>query len=244
MDLFWKRVSVGICVLASALLYIPILFYYGVIEIHNPKLGNITGYQCYKLPGTPDQLKGLKVFQGVGFFITICNVVVISALYIIITVSIVKQVRKMKSIHVKPAESSGMSSDATAMSDVSKPQKFTSVATESSEVLETSVNSVSQLEPRKQKKTPKSDAKRNAFRVSFMFMTISFVGFLAYLPSWSFIVIETNNPTFWKKLSTTALHVCLTLRRMYMLNHFANPFIYGVFDVAFRQEIRKLFCVK
>ncbi|XP_062594327.1 uncharacterized protein LOC134255800 [Saccostrea cucullata] len=243
MDLFWKRFSVGICILTSALLYIPVLFYYGVIEIHNPKLGNITGYQCNRLPGTPAQLKGLSIFQGVGFFITISNVVVISVLYIIITVSIVKQVRKMKNIHVKPAEPSGMSSDATAMSDVSKPQKST-VSQESSEALETTVNSVSQLESRKQKKMPKPDAKRNAFRVSFMFMTISFVGFLAYLPSWSFIVIETNNPTFWKKLSTTAFHVCLTLRRMYMFNHFANPFIYGVFDVAFRKEIGKLFCVK
>lgn len=245
MDVFWKKASIGICVLVSTMLYIPVLFYYGVIEIRNPQLGNITGYQCNKLPGSAAQLKGLRIFQGFGFFITISNVVVITVLYIIITVSIVKQVRKMKSTKVQATGDSSGTPDTTAMSYVSKHQTSMSAATESSEALESSVHSMSKLEPTKQKKAhQKSDARRGAFRVSFMFMTISFVGFLAYIPSWTFIVIETNNPVFWKSMSTTVFHVCLALRRMYMLNHFANPFIYSVFDIAFRQEIRKLFCVK
>lgn len=245
MNAFWKKVAICVCVLSSLLLYIPVLFYYGVIEIRNAKLGNITGYQCNKLPGTAAQMRGLSIFNGIGFFITICNVVVITVLYIIITVSIVKQVKKMNVIKVRPEQTSGPSSDATVLSNVTKSRTNNSQVAESScTAAESSVNSMSQLGVEKQKTKQKTDSRTTAFRVSFMFMTISFVGFLAYLPSWTFILIETSNPLFWKNLPSTAFHVCLTLRRMYMFNHLANPFIYGVFDVAFRQEIKKLLCVK
>lgn len=87
----------------------------------------------------------------------------------------------------------------------------------------------------------KTDQQKSIFRISFMFMTISLVGFLAYLPFWSFILIEANNPLFWKNMSSVSFHICLTLRRMYMVNHLCNPFIYGVFDKAFRVEVKKLF---
>lgn len=243
MDNFWKKMSIGICVISSLLLYSPVPYFYGVIEIRKPELGNITGYQCNKLPGTADQLKGLSVFQSIAFFFTLSNVVAITILYVIITVAIVKQVKKTKIMKVRPEKSSGQSSDATILSDLSKKRTDNSQDAESS-VVESSVVSVSQLEAKQRKPKDKSGSKGAAFRVSFMFMTISFVGFLAYLPSWTFILIETKNPLFWKTLSTTAFHICLTLRRMYMLNHVANPFIYGAFDVAFRQEIKKLFCVK
>ena len=111
MNVFWKRAAIGI--LFSVLLYIPVLFYYGVIEIRNGNLGNITGYQCNKLPGDPAQIQGLSIYQGVGFTITICNVMTIAALYIMITVSIVKQMKKMNKAR-KP------SSYTTALSDMSK----------------------------------------------------------------------------------------------------------------------------
>lgn len=233
MNVFWKRTAIGICVLFSLLLYIPVLFYYGVIEIRNGNLGNITGYQCDKLPGDSAQIQGLSIYQGVGFTITICNVMTVAVLYIMITVSIVKQMKKMNKAR-RP------SSSTTALSDVSKDHtSFTS----NSCPPESSI--VSQQEPKQQKTKQKSDAnKAAAFRNSLMFMTISLIAFLTYLPTWTFVVIETNNPLFWKNLSTTLFYVCLTLRRLYIFNHVANPFIYGVFDVAFREEIKRLFCAK
>ncbi|CAC5424419.1 unnamed protein product [Mytilus coruscus] len=68
MNRRWKRFSVFICAILSIVLYIPLLFYYGDVEIRNQSLGNISGNQCNKLPGSPGQLKGLLIFQGVGFF--------------------------------------------------------------------------------------------------------------------------------------------------------------------------------
>lgn len=45
--------------MSSVLLFTPIFHYYGVIEISNPELGNITGYQRDKLLETTAEFRGL-----------------------------------------------------------------------------------------------------------------------------------------------------------------------------------------
>ncbi|XP_052103693.1 cholecystokinin receptor type A-like [Mytilus californianus] len=224
MNLVWKRCSVLICTLVSVILFIPVLFYYGLVEIRNPNLGNITGNQCSNLPGSPTKLKLLKIFQGLEVFATFCNVSVITILYILITNAIVKQTSKMKTVQTK----------------VENSNVATAGRSETRE-METRIDTSPRVTGGKKILSTYSDPRKSAFRISFMFMTITIVGFLAYLPSWTFILIETNNPTFWKNLSTVSFHICLALRRMYMVNHLCNPFIYGVFDKAFREEVKKLF---
>ncbi|VDI16591.1 Hypothetical predicted protein [Mytilus galloprovincialis] len=221
MNLTWMRRSVTICVLASVVLYIPLLLYYGPVEIRNPYF-NVTGCQCSKLPGSQTKLKWLKIVQGFWFIVSFGDVILITILYIFITKVIIKNARKMK--HVKKKDrtdpkiqiimqlSSGDNEPETATPNIEAPGNPT-----------------------------KSNQQNAAFKISLMFMTISIVGFLAYLPSWTLIVIETSNPSFWKNLSSVSFRLCLVLRRMYMVNHLCNPFIYGVFDTAFRVEVKKLF---
>lgn len=138
-----------------------------------------------------------------------------------------KQIRKMKTVRTKVAKS-----------DVAPAGTFTRSEIQ---VVETRLETSPRVTRERHILSSSSDPRKSAFRISFMFMTISIVGFLAYLPSWTLVLIETNNPTFWKNLSTASFHICLALRRMYMVNHLCNPFIYGVFDRAFREEVKKLF---
>ncbi|CAC5424418.1 unnamed protein product [Mytilus coruscus] len=241
MNILWKRFSVIICTIVSVLLYIPVLFYYGIVETINPSLGNISGHQCNKLPGSPGQLRGLKIFQGFGFFVTISNVITITVLYICITIAIVKQLKKMKCVKVRIDNVSITTSDATGQTYAPKIQVNLQSATSDTEI---SMETSTRINEPEEKYPTKTATKKSTFRISFMFMTISIIAFLAYLPSWTFIVIETNNPAFWKSLPPTAFHICLTLRRMYMINHFCNPFIYGAFDNAFREKIKNIVCKK
>ncbi|XP_063418684.1 thyrotropin-releasing hormone receptor-like [Mytilus trossulus] len=221
MNLKWMRRSVMICVLVSVVLYIPLLLYYGPVEIKNPYF-NVTGCQCSKLPGSQTKLKLLKIFQGFWFIVSCGDVFLITILYILIAKVIIKNARKMKHVEKKDRTdpkiqmimqpSSGESELETATPNTEASGKHT-----------------------------KSNQQNGAFKISLMFMTISIVGFLAYLPAWTLIVLETNNPSFWKNLSSVSFHICLVLRRMYMVNHLCNPFIYGVFDTAFRVEVKKMF---
>lgn len=47
--------------MSSVLLFTPIFHYYGAIEIRNPELGNITGYQCDKLLETTAEIQRLDI---------------------------------------------------------------------------------------------------------------------------------------------------------------------------------------
>lgn len=179
--------------MSSVLLFTPIFHYYGVIEIRN-QLGNITGYQCDKLPGTIAECR--------TFFITM---LVIAILYIIITVAIVNHVKRMRLLKAKPVHS-----DVTVLSDLSKHRTNISQAGETSAAVKASIIPGSQLNSEQHNAKKTSGPKIAAFCVSFMFMTISFVGFLAYLPSCTLIVIETNNSSFWNNLPPTVFQVCVT----------------------------------
>lgn len=239
LNLEWRRRTVFICALASILLYIPVLFHYGLIEIRNSLLGNITGQQCNELSGSPTKLKWLKIFQGIGVFGTFCDVITITILYVLITRTIVRQTRKTIIVKSKVGNSCRTSG---ATGGTNTPKLLESAASETETSM--SMDSPTRVSKARGIQSTHPDPRKSAYRISFMFMTISIVGFLAYLPSWTFVMLETNNPDFWKKLSPATFHICLVLRRMYMVNHLCNPFIYGVFDKAFKDEIRKLFCKK
>ncbi|CAC5395293.1 unnamed protein product [Mytilus coruscus] len=231
MNLIWRRRSVIICLLASVVLYIPLLIYYGPVEIRNP-YGNVTGCQCNKLPGSQTQLKWLQIFQGFWFIGSFGDVITITILYILITKVIIKHTMKMKPVEKKDRNSSIV----TAGNDPKIQVILQSPTGETETRIENATRSTEALGM-----PTKSNQQKSTFKISFMFMTISLVGFFAYLPSWTLIIIETNNPSFWTNLSSVSFHICLVLRRMYMVNHVCNPFIYGVFDNVFRVEVKKLF---
>jgi hypothetical protein len=46
MNLWWKRLSVSLCAAIAIMLYLPVLFFYGVVEVQNPALGNVTAHKC------------------------------------------------------------------------------------------------------------------------------------------------------------------------------------------------------
>ncbi|XP_071161459.1 cephalotocin receptor 1-like [Mytilus edulis] len=236
LNLVWKRRCVFLCALASLVLYIPVLFHYGLVETRNSHLGNITGHQCSELSGSSSKLKWLKIFQGIGVFGTFCDVITITILYVLITRTIIKQTRKM--IIVKSNVSNSCRTSG-ATGGTYTPKLLESAASETETSM--SMDSSTQVSKSRGIQPTQPDPRKSAYRISFMFMTISIVGFLAYLPSWTLVMIETSNLEFWKKLSPATFHICLVLRRMYMVNHLCNPFIYGVFDKAFKEEMRKLF---
>ena len=91
----------------------------------------------------------------------------------------------------------------------------------------------------------RDDSKNTTYsarRYSFMFMVISLVAILCYIPPWILILVESKNDNFWNNLTYSEAQVCSLIRRLYIVNHIVNPFIYGFFDSKFRHEVKKLVC--
>ncbi|XP_033735344.1 alpha-2Da adrenergic receptor-like [Pecten maximus] len=85
----------------------------------------------------------------------------------------------------------------------------------------------------------------NHFRVhrcTYMFMTITLIFFVSYIPRVVLMLLESLDPDFWSSLSNSQIQLCYFLYRMYLLNHVTNPFIYGLFDSRFRSKAKRLLC--
>jgi hypothetical protein len=85
----------------------------------------------------------------------------------------------------------------------------------------------------------KRDKSTSGRRISVMFMIISVTSIVCFIPSWTFILLQRKDPDFWKKLTPEESQVSLIFRRLYILNHAVNPFIYGFFDPKFRLHVKK-----
>ncbi|CAG2186233.1 unnamed protein product [Mytilus edulis] len=237
MNVLWKRLSVLICAIASIFLYMPVLFYYGIVETRYHSPGNISGHECNQLPGSTDQLKGFKIFQGVGFFVTIANLLTITVLYIVITIAIMKQLKKMKVVKVGRDNVSVATLDTIGQTYAPRVQVNFQTATSDTDI---TIETSNRINEPQEKHFTQTATRKSTFRISFMFMAITIVAFLAYLPTCIFIVIETNNPAFWNDLPPTAFHICLTLRRMYMYGNGEKRLVFSVLE---RQKLTNLMLV-
>ncbi|XP_048752212.2 cephalotocin receptor 1-like [Ostrea edulis] len=216
MNMKYLRVSLIICIAFSLLLNIPSLFYYGTAPVFDSYSGNVTGVMCQKV--YPSSTVGLRAYQGAGAVISTANVICITTLYILIARTIFRTTRLRKTRqndYVDEQQSSAFTSNTTVQDAQSESDEVQAMS---------------------------KSRKGSVQRLSIMFMVISFTAIASYFPSWIFIAIETYKSNFWKEMSEPLFQICVILRRMYILNHLSNPFIYGMYDFAFRQQIQRLFC--
>lgn len=83
-----------------------------------------------------------------------------------------------------------------------------------------------------------------AHRYTIMFIVISFVAIVTYIPPWIFIIMETQDHEFWSALTYGESVTFLIIRRIYIINHVVNPVIYGLFDGRFRYTLKRMLCPK
>ncbi|XP_061185275.1 uncharacterized protein LOC133193349 [Saccostrea echinata] len=83
-----------------------------------------------------------------------------------------------------------------------------------------------------------------AHRYTIMFIVISFVAIVTYIPPWIFIIMETRDHDFWSELTYSESVTFIIIRRIYIINHVINPVIYGLFDGRFRYTLKKMLCPK
>lgn len=79
-------------------------------------------------------------------------------------------------------------------------------------------------------------------RFTVMFMLITGICCLCYLPKITLLILETVMTSFWASIPDQYLGVVLFLYRFYIFNNVCNPIIYCLFDYRFRREIKVLCC--
>lgn len=243
MTLRLKVISIGIVVIVVAVFHVPVLFFYGVIPKKNKKY-NITTFKCTKLPGSEAFDTGVTTFQALGVVVTMGAMLCVIVLYAFIGKVIFTQLKPSGELAVK--RFSGKPKVEHVEQSSSTDTCVTSVKPDTlggnTSIELSSTVSPNDVNKKSSSKTEKSRIKFTKYRFTYMFMAISFLALVTNIPPWTFIIMESKDPLFWTKFKGWNFHVALFFRRIYILDHVLNPIIYGLFDLRFRKELKKLFC--
>lgn len=80
---------------------------------------------------------------------------------------------------------------------------------------------------------------RNKF--SIMFIIITTVSLICYMPVGVIVVMEGVHPTFWDELSKDEFIIVTWLYHTYIINSIANPIIYAFLDREFKTALKSIF---
>lgn len=266
LTLPWKRAAIVAVIVLSAGFSSPSLILYGRVDVPHPTL-NITGSSCSKF--TSEYSTMLTIYNIVIFLAAVFCIACLSICYGLIGRTIYIQMKKHgkknKYLNTDSRHSKSLHSCSAAEldSEVSskdqlqvkrkdqEDEQSTSTWKKTSLLHDTQTrkmsveNSSSIRHFNRSARRPTLNSVKKMFanhKYSWMFMTITIVFVIAFIP-WNVITtLEALDPMFWNKLSGTKLALCFFVYRLYLINHMANPFIYGFFDGAFRQEMKKFVC--
>ena len=254
MPLYVKRCIVCIAFVFSVLLAIPLPLVYGVVSFNTTEY-IITGSRCGKVK------EGTTLVRSIyGVVIGLCAfiiVIVLIGLYSIIGYTVYKTLKgdKYELTHTRPELN--IKPEAQESSTFSTEDKY---VTSTTEVEDTDVNcdATSLDEPvaasnniptnggREMKikyitsKSRKIKNRQLTTKITMMFLVITIVFLLSYVPKVILLIIEGISPYFWEQLSNTQRPGIIFLYQMFIINNIANPFVYAFMDLKFRNN-SKLF---
>ncbi|KAK3100435.1 hypothetical protein FSP39_019928 [Pinctada imbricata] len=266
MSMSVKRLAIFLTFLIGNILSIPVTILYQTVGIRNQHF-NGTGTTCGNAPGME---RFGDIYRGIIIFAEVLAIICMSFLYVLVGRKLFKQFslsRKLKqTARVDIARKEILNNNASDDINTSKEEIIESSLEEEQQQ---NTERVNRIVP---KETPRRPPRRNfsnvstttytgrqnsctssvgyenrpvshsARRYSLMFMVISLVAILCFIPPWILILLESKNDYFWNNLSYSAAQACSVIRRLYIVNHIANPFIYGFFDSKFRHEIKRILC--
>lgn len=238
MTIRWQKAAVALLLISSVLIDIPILFFYGTSKIQNEILG-VTGSRCGRRTNvSPDFELAISIYFYCMFATALSFISGIAFMYVLIGRRIYNQMKKKRSMEDGLVTRNNTKSVADM--EFSK-QEETSVA-ESQATTSQNVGTSGAVNPDGKRKIKKKKDKWATHRYSLMFMTISAICGVTYVPSLIVnMCVNLDSDEFWIYFSPIERQVYLFIFQFFLLNHVSNPFIYGFFDSSFRAEMKKIF---
>ena len=220
MTLKWRRIAIIAVAIANFVYFMPVL----IVAKVSPIVGNhhgidFTGNSC--LTGTGADPAFEKVYYIIVSLIIILNIGFTIAFYVPIGCFLYQRARRIPSLH--KSDSKGEASSLRNRSTASMSE---------AKILGESCNTTDC------QSTSMTGAQN---RFNAMLTTIIVVYVISYVPTCVVMLYCEVEHNFWFFLSSLELQIFVGLQKALIINHIANPIIYGFFDLNFRAEVVNLF---
>ena len=239
----WKRLAIVIVIVVIVTISVPCFWFYGAAPVQKDG-GQLTGYRCTSVTG--NMPKFALVFKGVLFLTVVTELVTLIVLYTLIGRALFKQIKFSDQKKPVPATEASATSvtyeSATAETD---DEKRTGVHIKKNIDIGVSASYDSDQNTNAQKPPKQARMRKRripGFRISLMFMVITAVYIVCFLPKLIMMVWESRKPDFWQTMSDSEMGIFRFLYTLFILNNITNPFIYGGLDKKFQTELKKLCC--
>lgn len=267
MILMHKRLAIGVSIGLAIIVAGPTSALYGSVEFPNSD-GSIIGVRCSKLK---DVSKAGSLVYGVTVVLVIlASITLMIYFYSRIGHKLfihfkyrttVDSDKRRPSCTEQGSSNSESGYDKEMCTSTSQVDMNTVDQRESNTDDEVDINTVDQRESSTdEEKTPTSvETKQKTSRqhkskkdhgqinrrvmhkLTIMFMLITFVFLICYIPKVILLLIEGLDPNFWENFSDSERSAVLFIYRIFILNNVVNPFIYAFMDLEFRKEVKSMF---
>ncbi|KAK3097665.1 hypothetical protein FSP39_011904 [Pinctada imbricata] len=254
-----KYLTVAGMAIFAAFIPIPRLVYFQVRDLQfGPLIGHICGPNM-ELSGANIVIPGVLYFN---FIMSFAVIITLTVLYSLVGRVICRQNNRFR----RASEQSGSTDISRSLSDQNCPQcdsgkvqhsrrseqrmvycekcAFTAKYISRSSAHKAHPNLVGTLSNgRKRTKSLAQIAYESmkVNRLTIMFMMITLVTILSYIPLWIFVLLDVLNPRRWFLMSDYELHLFYFLRTLSVVSYLSNPFIYAYYDRMFRQTVMRVF---
>jgi hypothetical protein len=249
MTLKYRRIYLIVALLVSVGIAFPFIPFYDLVPTYNSKF-NATGYVCKQ-----DQ-RNWPNNEPVVYSITISSLIFLNISCLVILYSLIGRTIYQQTSQKKKRRSSarrrvGLLAKETNMDseyptigkdhfhddDVSENCEWPKRLDEFSSAADTRI-SPDQKAKTKSLKQYYQTLNKKVDRFTCMFLAITVVAMVSYIPKAAILIVESLDDAFWDDLTDIERSFALLIYRFHVLHHASNAFIYGYFDTTFRSEIR------
>ena len=243
----WKRIAIALVILVLIFLSLPAFVFYGSAPVERQDMDmNLTGFRCTSV--TADMPKVALVYKFVLFLTILTELIVLIVLYSLIGRLLFRQTQFMgqkKPIAVTEASATSVTYESATAETDDEDRKYTpgnQYAINKQIVILSEKPNGGKLKTETEARTRKH--RIPGFRISLMFMVITAVYVLSFIPKLTMMVWESRKSDFWQTMSDSEMGIFRFLYTLFIFNNIANPFIYGFMDKKFQTELRILCCKK
>lgn len=246
-DMARTKFMLSIVLIFSVMVSGPCIFLYGISCRSVDSDQSVSEGQCGRIYKRQSMYIYHLIYDIVVITVGISGITLMSIFYALVGRVIIRQINFRKTLQVQQKycqkqkkdtkENLGNAEVSNTVSGVSSSR--TNPSNQSSDVTTGQLLSTAHEEENENKSQIKETI--NKYRFSLMFCIISFVFALSYTPRVYVMIRELINISFWDQISPLEFRISLFLYRMYIINNVSNFFLYLIFDLRFRKEVKNLF---